>query len=77
MKMETWNRTDCGALSFEFRADQGAWLWRLASSCHDMGIVGAAATESEAAAEAHAALDELSARCRVAARGCDLREPTE
>jgi hypothetical protein len=75
--MKIANRTDCGDLNFELRPDQGVWLWWLASLCHHAGIIGAAATESEAVREARATIDGLSARCRVAAPRCGLREPAD
>ncbi len=70
------NHKYCEELRFELRRSaQGSWLWRFVDLCDQTGIVGATATEAEAAAEARATIDELSARCAVDALGGDSRDP--
>ncbi len=70
------NRKYCEELRFELRRTaQGPWLWRFVDLCDQTGIVGATATEAEAAAEARATIDELSARCPDGAPGCGPRGP--
>jgi len=70
------NRTNCEELRFELKkTTRGPWLWRFIDLCDHTSIVGATATEAEAAAEARATIDELSARCADGAPGCDSRDP--
>lgn len=71
--MKVSNNTNCSDLNVVVRPDRGAWLWRLVTWCHGAGIIGAAATRSEAVGEARAAVDELATRCRVAAPAHERR----
>ncbi len=50
--------------SFEVRAAQGAWVWRLANAASDRGIIGAARNLEDAARELCATLSEIGLRDR-------------
>jgi hypothetical protein len=61
--MTTSNRKYHSELGFELWNSRGAWFWQLVNSCSGAGTIGSALTKTEAVREAHAAADELSARC--------------
>jgi hypothetical protein len=57
------NRKNLGGLCFDLWTIRGAWFWRLAGRRCGISTIGSASTENEALGEAHAAVEELSARC--------------
>ena len=56
-------------LSFELWRSRESWFWKIAKPCHEAGTIGAAATEDEAASEAHASIEEVSTCCGKSAAG--------
>jgi len=53
-------------LGFSLWTTRGAWFWQLVNRCRGAGAIGAALTEDEALREVYA-IDEVSARCKLAA----------
>jgi hypothetical protein len=67
-------------LGFNLWTSRGAWFWQLVNRCRGAGAIGAAPTETEALGEVYAAIEEVSARCPLAApaltlSGNESREP--
>jgi hypothetical protein len=51
---------------FELRNSQRSWFWIVVDPYRNGGSIGAAANEGEAIREAHASIEEMSARHRAA-----------
>lgn|SRR5512146_934193 len=56
------NNRDHLGIRFEVWSGEWTWFWRAFNTRRNRGAVGAAATEADAVREAHAAIEEMSAR---------------
>jgi hypothetical protein len=57
---------------FEVRNSQSSWFWYVVDPYRNGGSIGAAASEAEAIREAHASIEEMSARSRAATAASPL-----
>jgi hypothetical protein len=57
------NHKNHDELGFDLWTNRGAWFWRLAGQRCGISTIGSASTENEALGDAHAVVEELSARC--------------
>ncbi len=61
------DKRDHLGVGFRLWNGQWTWFWTLVDPCGGAGAVGAASSEAEAIREAHAAIEEMAARCRTPA----------